>query len=97
MSERQTGRTTRMLAEALADADSGKSVLVVAANAHDADRLRGLIGKYRKNPSVCHVGENLIGRRFDRILEDHYVNEYLRECGLDYYSWMHDARARLNP
>lgn len=92
-----TGRTTRLLAEAVAQADAGLSVLVVAATARDAERLRGLIGRGRSNPHVCHVGQELRGRRFNRVVEDNYVNEYLRECVADHYSWLAELRLCLTP
>ena len=44
MRQRRTGRTTRMLEHARKLSGQGRSVYVVAANQHEADRLKKLIG-----------------------------------------------------
>ena len=45
MNLRQTGRTTRMLAEAVKNEAAGRAVYVVAANEHHAEHLRGMLPK----------------------------------------------------
>lgn len=43
--QRQTGRTTRMLADAVRLAKGGRAVYVIAANKREAERLQQLVGE----------------------------------------------------
>lgn len=72
---RGTGRTIRMLGEAVAAAEKGGRVLVVVASSQEADRIGYLL---RRNPEIAVVSMDSDPRGIvAEVFVDHYVYETL--------------------
>lgn len=73
---RGTGRTSAMLQEVLAFANTGKSVLVVVVDHRHADYLRKRI-ENTPNVAFATMDDMPRGQRYNRVVADHFVYEVL--------------------
>lgn len=84
---RGTGRTTRMLEQAIAASEAGKRVVVVVANEREAERIGYLL---RRHPDIIihNVHAPLRGIRAT-VFVDHHVYDYPREA----WGWLYESPA----